>query len=291
MFMNRFGLIPLPFYSPDDLGGGDGGGGAPLGAEPSAAGGGASSAPVAEPSVFDMDDDKLIRIKGQDKPVKFGEYQRGLQSQMTRASQRAAQVERQLQQEQALRVQYERQVQAAQRQQGQGQRGDNVMEAIQALPYLTGEDAARVVQRIQEDIGQRDQILAGTLHELKQLKQLVGGMHQTHSSNQFEGKISRFLKEGGFGEEYADLAREIYVAYEGDDLDTEFPQIFASRIAQLRKAFDAEREAQRLRARPQGFIPGRGAQVGPSKPLDVKPNATAREVADQLWGHWHGGET
>jgi hypothetical protein len=143
------------------------------------------------------------------------------------------------------------------------------------------------VQQIAGQIGQRDQILAGALHELKQLKQLVGGLHETHTSSQFEGKIQKFLSEGGYGPEYGDIAKELYVAYEGADLDQEFPQILRNRIAQLEKAFESKRRMALDSARKVPFVPGKGSTVGPSKPLEIKPNASAKEVAEQLWGSWH----
>lgn len=285
MHMNRLGFSFMPLFAPDGMGGGgvDGGGGEPTG-DPGQ--GGALNQAPAEPSIIDMDEEKLIRIKGQDKPVKFGDHVKGFQAQHTKAAQRAAQLERELQTERQQRQEFERRAQDVQRQQARGQQSD-VYEALRQLPYLTGEDAVGVVQQIAGQIGQRDQILAGALHELRQLKQLVGGLHETHTTSQFEGKIQKFLSDGGYGPEYGDIAKELYVAYEGADLDQEFPQILRNRVAQLEKAFEAKRRMTLDSARKVPFVPGKGSTAGPSKPLEIKPNASAKEVAEQLWGSWH----
>jgi len=262
---------------PGDTGGGGGG------AADSGAGG--NPAPVADPTPIELSDDALIKVKGSDKPVKFGEHVRGFQSQFTKASQRAAQLERQLQEHQAKVKAYEQQLQQRQSQQG-GQQED-VFAALRQLPYLSGEDAVEVVQSIGEQIRQRDQVLMGALRKIQQMEQLVGGLTQNYSTTSFDQKINRWLSEGGYPPEAANLAKEIYLAYEGDDLDDEFPRIFEQRWNEITKIIEARKAAAVQAARRPAFVPGKGGAAGPSKPLEMKPNATAKEIAEQLWGSWN----
>jgi hypothetical protein len=278
------------YETPGDSGGS--GGGAPQGGGSPAAG--QPSAPVAEPSVIDLSDDALIRVKGAKEPVKFGEHVRGFQSQWTKAAQKAAALEKKLQEREAEIQRFRTEQQRAQQMQQQGgQRGGqpDVFESLQQLPYLTGKDAVEVVRSIGQQIEQRDQILLGTLKQLQSMQKLVSQLQETHTTNSFESKITKLLSENGYSNEYSDIAKEIYLAYEGDDLDVEFPGIFESRINQLRKAFEAERQAKLREARPRPFLPGRGGDGRPSKPLDIKPDASSKEVADQLWPLFQGNET
>lgn len=264
--------IALPAYEGEDLGGSPGAAGDP--------GTGDASAAPAEPTVIEVDDNALIKPKGFAKPVKYGEHVGGLQAQFTKASQRAAQLERELAAERQRREQFERQSQQAQR----GQQGQpDVFDALRQLPYLTGEDAAGVVQSIAQQIQQRDQVLLAALNRMKQMEGIVNGLHQSSTNQSFESKINNWLDSGGYSRDYADLAKEIYLAYEGDDLDQEFPQIFASRIDQLRKAMEAERTAKLNAARKVPFVPGRGGQTGPSKPLQLSGKENPKDIADQLW--------
>lgn len=251
--------------------------------------GGQTSVP-AEPSVIELNDDALIKPKGFEKPVKYGEHVRGLQGQFTKASQEAARLKKEL----ADRDARLKQLEQARQQANQGQNGPqqpDVFAQLEALPYLDGKQAAEVVRNIQGAINQRDQVLLATLKQIQQLKGIVDQLHGSHTNQNFEGKIAKWLQDGGYDPGFANLAKEIYLAYEGDDLDNEFPQIFATRVAEIEKLYEAKRQAKIQSARKQPFIPGKGAVVGPSKPLEIKPNATAKELADILWNEGMGSET
>lgn len=246
---------------------------------------GGQATPNAEPQAVDLGDDTLVRVKGSDKPVKFADHVRGFQSQFTKASQRASALERELQQERSARQQLEN----AQRQAAQATGTKDPYEQLRQLPYLDGNAAAQVVDSIAQQIRQRDMILLGTLQQLQQMQAVVQGLNQTHVSQSWESKIDRWLADGGFPPEAKDLAKEIYLAYEGDDLDEEFPRIFGERWNQIEKLVEARRQAAVRAARPQPFVPGKGGNTGPSKGLKMNPKASAREVADQLWHALDGG--
>lgn len=258
---------------------GDGGGGGATGGAPD---GGQSSTPAA-PTAIDMDDNALIRIKGSDKPVKFGEHVRGFQSQWTKAAQKAAGLEKQLQERNAEIARYREEQQRAQIRPQQGQGQPDPLDELAKLPYLSGQDARRLVQGIGEQIKQRDQVLLGVLKKMQQIQGTVGGLHNASSNQAFEGKITRWLSEGGYPPEAKNLAKEIYLAYEGDDLDDEFPRIFGERWSEIEKIIEARKAAAVAGARKQPFIPGKGGNAHPSKPLDVKANSSSKELADLLF--------
>lgn len=274
MQLKWLGFEPVYYL---DMPGDPGGGGADAGA---GSVGGASDAP-AEPTVYEVDDNTLIKPRGMDKPVKYGEHFRGLQSQFTKASQKAAELERALREREARIQQYERERQNAQR---AGQTGQpDVYAALRELPYLDGETAVNVVRGIAQEIQQRDQVLLATLRQLKNLQQIVAGLNETHTSSAFDSKISRWLGDWGYDPGYADLAKEIYLAYEGDDLDEQFRSIFEDRVRQVEKLIEARKQAQIREARKSQFIPGKGGSATPSKPLELKADASAKEIADAMF--------
>jgi hypothetical protein len=258
----------------------------PIGTVPAAS---STPATPSEPTVLDLSDDALVRVKGSDKPVKFSDYTRGFQAQATKANQERARIERELAARDERLRQLEQERQRYQQQQSQGPQADPYAD-LKQLPYLSGEDAAKVVQSLSQQFGQRDQIILGLAKELQKLQQSVGGLNQTHAQRTFESKIDRFLSDGGYGPELKDLATETYLAYEqSPDLDAEFPRILAERVEQLTKWISAQQRQKVEAARKPAFIPGRGGQAGPSKPLEVKPDSNARDLADQLFGMFAEG--
>jgi hypothetical protein len=264
----------MPLY---DVPGDPGGGGGVV--DTSAA---APDATPAEPSVVEIPgDDALVKFPGSDKPLKAKDI-RNFQSQWTREAQKRAEVERKLQEREAQIQRFEQERRQAAQRQSQGQSQD-VYEALRQLPYLDGETAVGIVQGIARDIQTRDQVLIQMARQMQAMQQRLGGMYDTHTSSAFDAKIGRWLTEGGYPQEYGDLAKEIYLAYEGDDLDTEFPQIFAARVEQLERAFEAKRQQKLAKARSNVFVPGKGGQATPSKPIQFKGSESSKEIADALF--------
>jgi hypothetical protein len=126
------------------------------------------------------------------------------------------------------------------------------------------------------------------LNQMKQMKGVLDNLHRNHTTSSFDAKIDKWLTENQWNPELRDLAKEVYLAYEGDDLDQEFPRIFAQRVDQMRKAFESERQSKLNNARKMPFIPGKGGATGPSKPLEIK-GSNPRDVSDQLWDMFHKG--
>lgn len=244
--------------------------------------GGTPVAPSAEPTPYQLDENSMIQPKGYDKPVKWSEYSRGFQAQLTRASQKAAQAQRALAEREAQIRRYE-QERAAQTRQQPGQQTNDVISTLRSLPYLDGETTARVVEGIATEFRQRDQLLLATLSELQRMQQVVNRLADTSNMSDFDARINRWLQDGGYPPEAADLAKEIYLAYEGDDLNEEFPRIFAERWSQVEKIMEARRAQRVASARRPAFVPGRGGAAGPSQPLQLDPNASPKELAEKLF--------
>lgn len=276
LFTDRLSRLH-PFYeTPGDGGGGggqaDSGGGTTNTGD---AGGGTTTAPT----VYDVSDDTLIRVKGQQNPVKYGESIRGLQGQFTKASQRAAQLQKQYDD---LNARYQQEQQ--QRQQAPQQGGQPDMYAqLEALPYLNGKEAAQVVRNIGQQFQQRDMVLMAALKQLQQTQTLVNNLNQTHSMQSFDSKINGWVTQGGYPQEAVEFAKVLYLAHEGDDLDQEFPSILANYWAKFGKTYDAQKAAKVQQARKSPFIPGTGGNTAPSKPLDIKANLGSKQLGAQLW--------
>lgn len=243
--------------------------------------------PAATPEAIKLTNDSLIHPEGSEKPVKLSEYTRGFQSQFTKASQEAARFRQEAAQ---LRQELQRREQAQRQSQPQQPQGDPYAE-IRQLPYLTGAETADLVQGIAGQVRQRDQFLLAALQEIKSLKQIVGGLHESHSETSFNSLIERVCSDLGYGPEAHDIAKEIYLAYTGDDLNAEFPRLLGDRMAQLEKFFDSRKRAALEKARQQPFVPGRGGDTRPNNPLKLNPNASAAEVADAIWKRRGGPET
>jgi hypothetical protein len=83
----------------------------------------------------------------------------------------------------------------------------------------------------------------------------------------------------------------LYSAYEGDDLDNEFPTILQERWNQINGIFNEQRQQTIERNQRSPFpLPGRGGSGTPSKALPkFRGDETAREMADTLWEELHAG--
>jgi hypothetical protein len=281
MTINQIGQVREPLMDAPD--GASGGG--PSAGQPAAPA--APAAHAAAPEPIELSDDALIKVRGSDKPVKFGEHVKGFQSQFTKASQEAARL-RQALKEREDRI---RQFEEAQRKSQSQQGNEDVFAALRSLPYLKGEDAVQLVQEIGQEIRQRDMIMLAALRKIQELERVASGLHEVHSSGAFDAKINKWLTDGGYPLEAADLAKEIYLAYEGDDLDNEFPRIFEERWRQIEKVIEAQRQQKIRAARPQPFVPGRGGDVKPSRPLEIKPASSSRDVAEELFNLFGQTET
>jgi hypothetical protein len=246
-----------------------------------------TSSVATTPEAIELKEDSLVRIPGVDKPVKWNDHVRGFQSQATKASQRAADLERKYQEAQQSLQRYEqmqRQGQAPQ------QGGPDPLADLAAAPYITGQQQAEILRGLATEFQQRDQFLLGMMKAVQQLQKQLSPVLEQTSMSSFDQKIDRWLQEGGYPKEYSDLAKEIYLAYTGDDLDNEFPTIFKSRVEQIEAAIEAKRRSAAEQARRAPFVPGRGGEARPSSPLKLNVRNTAREDAENLWEAMQAGQ-
>lgn len=228
---------------------------------------------------LDLDENRLIRVKGSDKPVKFGEYGKQFQAQFTKASQEAARLRDELAKERAERQRYEQE----KARQGQPPAQKDVYAGLRELPYLSGEEAASMAQSISQEIRERDRITMALVEKIQSMESRLGGLYDNHTTNSFNQKIDKWVTDLGYGPEARDIAQEIYLAYEGNDLDQEFPRIFSERMQQLEQIFENKRRNAVDRARRQPFVPGQGGNAGPSRPLQFKGSESARDITEQMW--------
>lgn len=232
------------------------------------------------PTPIEVSDDTLLTIKGLPKPVKFGEHVGGLRSQFTRASQEAAKLRKAIQERDEKLKSFEQA-----RTQNQQPGGSDILDQLRAQPYLDGKTTADIVTAIGQQFEERDRILVAALNQVKQLQDIVRGLHGESSNKSFDAKIAKFVQDGGYSPEWNDVAKKLYMAYEGDDLDEQFPSILADYVAQTERLITAKREAQVRGARRSPFVPGQGGNGKPSQPLQIKPDISRKDLVDQLWDH------
>ena len=256
------------------------------------------------PSVYDLSDDSLVRVKGQGDPIKFGDLTKRQQADYTRKTQQAENLRRQATKEQE-EVRRERArlegiaASLASRQQG-GQNGqvDPFLEELGKAEYIDGKTAVKIVQAIQQQMGapianaiaERDKVIKQLYTQVVRLSNQQQQIDSRFGSQDFDGKINKWLSDGGYPPEAADLAKEIYLAYEGDDLDNEFPEIFARRWTQIEQIHEKRRQAKVEAARRAPMLPGRGGNGSASKPIGLKGNESAKTLADSLWDAMQAGD-
>jgi hypothetical protein len=286
--------------------------GGTVGFEPSPTAGQTNTAdqtPAGGSNAVDINDDTPIRgVPGFNEPVRYGDLYKRLQGDYTRKTQQVAkekqafEAERQRYQQEikAERQRIEQMAQTVlQRQSSPTNQTDPLFQKLSTAQYIDGPLMAEFITNLQQNglapivkaFQERDQITQNLYKEILELRKTVGQLHGRTQEQDFEGKINRWLTEGGYPQEAKDLAKEIYNAYEGEDLDNEFPTIFAARWSQLQnimRAQDRKRvdDAKNLSRR----LPGRGGAGAPSKPVGLKGHEKARDVASALWDAIQTGE-
>lgn len=255
------------------------------------------------PTPIDLTDDSLVRINGAKDPVKYGDYYRGMQSQLTKKSQEAANYARQHQEYQTALSQREQLIQRYEAHLRSLQGGGNsspkqsVLDQIKTLPYISGEDANKLAEHLSgqfggfgQELSKRDQVLQILAKELLSMKQQFSSVQTERTNSAFDSKITGWVRSMGLPPEANDFAKELYLAYEGDDLDQEFPGILKTRWESLQKMFKATEAAKIAQSRNLPFTPGRGGNGTPTKPFELKANASSKEIADMLFPMLGGGE-
>jgi len=263
------------------------------------AGGNTGAAPVVTqtPEPISLSDDSFVKLPGSDKPVKWGDHYRGFQSQFTKTAQEKAKLE---QTRQSLEQQVkDRDVMVQRLQQALGVNNQtpptDPYADLKSRQYLDGEAAYKLAQSLRGEVGsfgsalgQRDQVILALAKQLAEIKKSVGEFSTQRQGQEFENKIKKWVTDLEL-DGFEDLAKEVYLAYEGDDLDNEFPTIFKNRVQQVEAAIRA-RDKKRLETRRQlPFTPAKGGNGSAGKPISLA-DKNAREVTDILWEQMNGGE-
>lgn len=259
------------------------------------------------PSAVDLNDDTPIRWAGEKEPIRYGDLAKRLQADYTRKNQAFAkqqqEFQRQIEQQRKAVQDEQARIQSIaaellRRQNGGGQQ-DEFLAQLTGKPYIDGQTAAALYRELKENglgavqqaIQERDKVSALLYQEVMNLRKELAGVKGTHVSQQFESKINNWLTEGGYPPEAKELAQEIYLAYEGDDLDNEFPVIFQKRWNQLQSIFlnQQKQKVESARKRPFSF-PGKGGNGSANKQLGLKGHESPRETADFLWDMMNASE-
>ncbi len=240
------------------------------------------------PTPIELKDDSWVKIPGSDKPVKYGDYYRGLQGQLTRASQgRSAlekEVERLRQTAQSTQENTGKPVTPNKRQQ--------MINQLRQKTYLSGEEAAGVVDNIlgdfEQDLGTRDQAIQLLAKKIVQMDGQLGNLRGESTTSKFSNTIKNGLKANGLPDDLSDFAEVIYLAHEGEGLENEFPALLKDhweKYAQLVRKMDQEKVTNARRSR----LPGKGGQGSASKPMDFA-GKSAKEQADAVWDMVQGSK-
>ena len=253
-------------------------------------------------------DNDLVRVPWSKEPIKHGELYKRLQADHTKKTTEAANLRRQYERD---RAEWTRSKQAeetrlkqlatellAQRR-GNGQGQVDPFAKLEGVQFVDGKTAAQLFRDLHENglggihnaIRERDAVietLAGQMQRLQRAFQQVSG---TVAGSGFESKIDGFLKAQGLSDKYKQFAKELYMAYEGDDLDEQFPQILRERVDGLKAMWEEEQNQRVESARKRPFpFPGKGGTGTTSKKLALTGRENARQTADVVWEAMQGGD-
>lgn len=269
----------------------------PLGTELS---GGEATSVAEAPTPIDIGDDTLVRIPGQEEPVKYGELYKRQQADYTRKTQQHAKAvadwQRQRGQQEAQARSREAELKQLtatllqHQQAGNPNSPQNAMAQLAARPYVDGRTFAQTLQEIRDKgfgtvaqaIKERDSRVEAMGAQINELSKLVQRVQGTHVNSQFDGKITKWLGDLGLPPEAADFAKEVYLAYEGDDLDEQFPDILKNRWDQISNLQNKARQAK-VQAAKSSIFPTQGGQGVAGETLGLKGNESAKQTADKLW--------
>lgn len=231
------------------------------------------------PTEIEVREDSVLKFG--DQKVPFSKY-RGIESEYTKATQERSKLQQELQQARQQAQQYEQQIRRGQ-QQPQRDPAAATLEKLRSLPYLSGEEAAGVVEQIIASNRQQQSIAYMLAQRLAQLEQSMTGVRGQYANQNFSAKIAKIRDSQQIPERFQKRLEELYLAYEGDDLDEQFPAIAKEWYSDIQAAFK-ELQTQKIQESRRGpFVPGRGGQGSPSKPLEFSGAESVAEQADKAW--------
>lgn len=195
----------------------------------------------------------------------LAEERKNWDSQRTQQQQQLQQYAQQLQQHSQAQQQ---RAQPQQPQQPQ-QRGPSMVDQLRKMPYLDGNTAAQMVERLvsegiqplRSQLQQRDRALATIYQDYKGLRDQVGQSQGKQAEKDLDSRFIQLREQHGLPDEEIvnELMRDIYYSHEGDDLDTAFPDMFAKRWDALKKLSREQDRKTAAKAR-ESVLPGRGGE-------------------------------
>jgi hypothetical protein len=240
-----------------------------------------------------------------------GSWPKDVQAEFTKKSQGLADERRtfeegrqkwysQQQQLQHQQQQYQQQQSRQQATAAQPNPTNELLTQLREMQYLDGPTAATLVERIMQEginplsqaIHQRDQALAHLYKEYKSVKEGLG----QHTSAKAETEMSqRFVKlredhqlpDEPWVNEYL---QDVYYSHEGNDLNTEYPNMVRQRLDTMRKGFrEMDRKAAET-ARSQSSFPAKGGEVSFA---DGKTGGykSPEERTNELWPMLNPGQS
>jgi len=205
----------------------------------------------------------------------------------------------QQQQLQAQQQQYQQQQQYAQQQQGGQQSQADLINQLKEMQYLDGPTAAALMERIVNEginplgqaIQQRDQALAHMYKEYKALKGQLGTHTNAQAEADLSGRFTKVREEHQLPDEpwVNNYLQDVYYSHEGNDLNTEFPNMVRERLEVMRKGFRGLDRQAAESARKVSSFPGKGGEVAFT---DGKTGGykSPQDRADELWPMMNPGQ-
>lgn len=237
-----------------------------------------------------LSDDMEVIWEGSEKPVKFSNL-RGLQSQFTKVSQARAELDKQIKAERDEKQRLQNALRVALGQSVQAPQQDPFGE-LKERPYITGQQAAQLATQLQQSQAPMVQVLQAMAQKVLNLENQLSSVNKDYFGRSHEAKIKGFLGKLGLDpEEYFDEADIFYRAHEGDDLDSEFPELFKKFISTREEREKRLRQKRLEAAKNRPFVPGKGGLASTGGDLGLKGNESPAELADKVWTMLQGNET
>ena len=250
-------------------------------------------------STVDLTDDTLVRWPGEANPIRYADLHKRLQADHTRKTQAAAKLQKSLE---AERTKFQTESTAERRRlesmaaqlagRGQPTGHPEWAKTLAAKEYISGQDMAQMMMAIQNDgfggvgkaLEQRDQAFALLYQRVLKAEAVLNRLSGASSQTEHEGRIRQAIQAlDRDPEDYIDTAKAIYAGYEGDDLESEFPEILRNHIERVEKAAEKRRSRNVGNARNRFPIPGRGGNGQPGRNLMLSGKENSKETTDKLW--------
>lgn len=274
----------------------------PLASEPKSAG------TPAKPSTYDPEM-LLEGVPGEKAPIKAKDLYNRLRAGVTKTEQQfkkereAFEAERQkYQAETRAERQRLEQIAATLMSQQQGREApDEFLAELSGKQYLDGMTGAKLVQYLRkqtateraqlvEHINKQNQVIVAIVGKLKELGGHVTEFHSTAEQTRQQKQIDAALKAAGLDDDARDLASELLAAYEGDDLEVEFPNLLKGRWNQIEAAIRNRDKAKVARLKQPSAFAARGGDGAAARGAKFTGKESAREMADKLWSEMEGTE-